>query len=120
MFMAWGLAGFAAARRSGRVVEAIKVGATVAFATFVVFDVANLVRVNLFLEAIRHRADWQNLVVRFHASGFESLRAFANYDYVTGAPLTILVASMIGASTGLIGGLSASVGRREPRGMPLR
>jgi hypothetical protein len=115
MFTAWGLAGFAAARRSGRVIDAIKVGAAVAFVTFVVFAVANLVRVNLFLETIRQRADWQNMIVRFHASGFDSMRAFVNYDFVTGIPLKIVVASMIGAGTGFIGGFCAIVDRRTPR-----
>jgi hypothetical protein len=118
MFTAWGAAGFVAARRNGRIIEAIKVGATVGFVTFVVFSVANLVRVNLFLETVRHRADWQGLIVRYQASGFESFRAFANYDYVTGAPLTLFVPSVIGAMTGLIGGLFAIVGRHQPRGLP--
>ncbi len=53
------------------------------------------------------------LFLRFHASGFESFRAFANYNYVTGAPFKILSASIIGAAMGLIGGLLGSVTRRE-------
>jgi len=104
MFTTWGLAGFASTRRSGRVTHGVKVGATVAFFTFVVFSTANLVRVNLFLNTIRYRADWQNLVVRFRTSGFESFRAFVNYFYLSGAPFKILVATAIGAVTGLIGG----------------
>ena len=115
MFAAWGFAGFMAARRSGRVMEGVKAGAMSALATFVVFYVANLVRVNLFLTAMRSRADWVNLMLRFHASGSESLRAFVNYDYVKGAPLKIGVASLIGAVSGMIGGLAASISHRKSR-----
>jgi hypothetical protein len=67
MFAVWSFAGFMAAHRSGRVTESIKVEATGAFATFVVLYFANVVRVNLFLDAIHFRADWHNLVLRFHA-----------------------------------------------------
>ena len=112
MFAAWGVAGFVATRRSGRIREGLKVGATVAFATFVVFALANLLRVNLFLDAIRDRADWRNVIERFHASGANSLRSFVNYDFVTGMPFKVLVASAIGAVTGSVGGLVAIVGRR--------
>ena len=115
MFAIWGLAGFAACRRTGRLMDAVKVGATVGFVTFVVFDLAVLVRVNLFLDAISQRSDWRNLVSNYRASGFESLRMYANYVYVTGAPFKILVASMIGAGSGLIGGLLGSVGRVHTR-----
>src|SRR5918997_1453627 len=72
MFAAWALTGFAAARRTGRLADGVRAGALVAFVTFVVFDLAVLVRVNLFLDLLRDRADWQNLVRRYPASGFES------------------------------------------------
>jgi hypothetical protein len=49
----------------------------------------------------------------FKASGFKSLRAYANYRYVTGAPFKILVATMIGAVTGLVGGFLGKLGHRE-------
>ena len=111
MFTIWGLAAFAASRRTGRLREGIKAGVTVAFITFVVFVAARIVVVNLFLDATSQRLDWQSLIVRFHASGFESLRAYANYEYATGAPFKILVASIIGAGTGLVGGFLGSVGR---------
>ena len=52
---------------------------------------------------------------RFNDSGFASLRAFVNYDYAKGTPLKIVVASMVGASVGLVGGLSAVVGRQLVR-----
>jgi hypothetical protein len=104
MFTIWGIAGFGAARRTGRLWDAVEVGATVAFVTFLVYDLAVILRVNLFLEALSQRPDWQNLMEGFKAGGFKSLRAYANYRYVTGAPFKILVATMIGAVTGLVGG----------------
>src|SRR6266540_385931 len=52
MFAIWGLAGFVAARRTGRIVDGVTVAAIVAFVTFVVFDLAAIVRVNMFLEAL--------------------------------------------------------------------
>ena len=113
MFAIWGLAGFGAARRTGRLLDGVKVGVTVAFITFVVFVLAAFLRVNLFLDAISQRSDWQNLIARFQDSGFESLRAYVNYVGVIGAPFKILVASIIGAGTGLIGGFFGSLGRRD-------
>jgi hypothetical protein len=122
MFAIWGLAGLGASRRTGRLLDAVKAGATVAFVTFVVFTFAVIVRANLFLDALSRRSDWQNLIERFQASRFESLRMYANYDYVTGAPFKILVASIIGAGTGLVGGFFGTLGRREigrtPQGRP--
>jgi hypothetical protein len=115
MLGCWGLAGFTAARRSGRLWDGVKVGAMVALVTFIVFNLAAIARVNLFLDTISQRADWQNLILRFRASSFESLRAYANYEYLTGVPLMILVASVIGGVTGLIGGLLGIVGRRLRR-----
>jgi hypothetical protein len=72
---------------------------------------ARLTKFNLSLDATSQRLDWQSLMTRFEASGFESLRAYVNYEYVVGAPFKILVASMIGAVMGLIGGLCRRVSR---------
>jgi len=113
MFTIWGIASFGAARRTGRLWDAVEAGATVAFVTFLVYDLAVILRVNLFLEALSQRSDWQNLMEGFQASGFKSLRAYANYRYVTGAPLKILVATMIGAFTGLVGGSFGKLGHRK-------
>jgi hypothetical protein len=115
MFAIWGIAGFLTARRTGRILDGVKVAAIVAFVTFVVFDLAAIVRVNLFLDALTDRSDWQNLLVRFQASGFKSLWVYANYEYLTGSPFKILVATIIGVVTGLIGGLFGWLGRRYMR-----
>jgi hypothetical protein len=118
MFAIWGLAGFAASRRTGRLLDGVRVGATVALVTFVVYVVTQFVRVNLFLDTISQRSDWQNLMVRFQESGYESLRWYVNYVGLTGTPFKILVASIIGAGTGLIGGVLGSLGRRDAGAIP--
>ena len=113
MFLAWGVAGFTSTRRTGRIRDSVKVGATVAFVTFGVFWIANLVRVNAFLDVVRQREDWQRLVTVYPSSGFNSFRTFVNYDYLRGAPLVLLVPSVIGAITGSIGGLFARLASRS-------
>ena len=105
MFATWGATAFAASRRTGRVTDGIKAGAIVAFVTFLVFDLMVILRVNLFLETLTGRMDWQNLTMRFQASGSDNLRTFINYHYATQAPFKILVATTIGAGTGVIGGV---------------
>jgi hypothetical protein len=104
MFFSWGFLSFRAVRRSGRLSTGITTGFVVALGTFGVFSVLNLARVNLFLAELTGRADWQNMMQRFRASDFDSLRAFINADYLKGAPLKIGVASAIGAVMGLVGG----------------
>lgn len=113
MFTIWTLAGFVAARRTGEMRHGASTGALVAFATFVVLDVLVIVRVNVFLDLLRNRADWQNLMARFSTSGFDSLRAYVNYRYVIGTPFKIGVVTLIGAVLGAIGGATVRVGRRR-------
>ncbi len=105
MFATWGATAFTASRRTGRVMDGIKTGTSVAFVTFFVFDLAVILRVNLFLGSLTERLDWQNLMLKFQVSDSGSLRAFVNYHYVMQAPFKILVATTIGAITGVIGGL---------------
>ena len=109
MFVIWGVAGFSASRRTGRLLDGVTVGATVALVTFVVYVLTQFVRVNLFLDTLTQRSDWQNLMVRFQNSGYKSLRWYVNYVGLTGAPFKILVASIIGAGTGLVGGVLGSL-----------
>ena len=108
MFAIWGAIGFLAARKSGRIVDGIKAASIVAFLTFVVFDVMVILRVNVFLYTLTDRPDWRNLMARFRTSGSENLRAFITYHYVMQSPFKILVATAIGISTGVIGGLLSS------------
>jgi hypothetical protein len=109
MVFAWGVVGFLDHRSRGSLIHAVASGAVVALVTFAVFYCAILLRINLFLEVLRSRDDWTRLVALFPSSGFQSFRAFANYDYAVGAPLKLVVATMIGAVTGLAGGLFSTV-----------
>ena len=108
MFTVWAIASFRAARRNGRLLSGAATGMAVAFATFCIFDLLVILRVNLFLNELTDRADWQQLMMRFRTSGIESLRLFVNLDYLKGAPLKISVASAIG---GVMGGIGGSLGR---------
>lgn len=115
MFSVWAAASFVATRRTGRLLTGVLTGTAIAFATFCVYDLLVLARVNLFLTELTGRSDWQYLMKRFDASGFESLRLFVSLENIKGAPLKIGVASLIGAIMGLFGG---SLGRwtRATRG----
>ena len=113
MFFVWALASFQAARRSGHLLSGVTTGLLVAFATFCVFELLILLRVNLFLNELTARADWHNMMIRFRASDFDSLRLFVNLDYVKGAPLKLGVACVIGATVGSIGGFVGRL-RHEP------
>jgi hypothetical protein len=84
----------------------------VAFATFCVFDLLNLVRVNLFLDELTGRADWQSMMASFRAGEWDSLRSFVTVSYIKDAPLKIGAASVIGTVMGVIGG---TLGRFDSR-----
>ena len=113
MFMTWAIAGFRAYRRDGRLTSALRSGALVAFATFVIFHVAQFIRINLFLDAIAARLDWTYLVSSYQTSGFGSLRAYANYFYLNEAPFKTLTFSLLGAAFGSVGGVAAHLRRRR-------
>ena len=115
MFFSWAFVSFRAVRRSGRLWTGVTTGFVVAFGTFCIFFVLNLLRVNLFLADLTARADWQNMMRRFRASEFDSLRLFINLDYLKGAPFKVGVASVIGAVMGLIGG---TIGRLKSARLP--
>ena len=113
MFFVWALASFRAARRSGRLLSGITTGLSVAFATFLVFDLLILIRINLFLSELTGRADWQDMMMRFSASGFDSLRLFVNVDYAKGAPFKLAVSCAIGVVVGAVGGLVGQLTHRR-------
>jgi hypothetical protein len=113
MFLIWSLVAFRAARSTGRLRSGVVAGMAVAFATFCVFVVVNFMRVNLFLDQLTGRADWQNMMMRFRASGSESLRSFVNLDYIKGTPFKIGVATAFGAAFGTLGGGLGRLMRRR-------
>jgi hypothetical protein len=113
MFFVWALASYRAARRTGRLLSGVATGLIVAFATFCVFDLLILARVNLFLNELTGRADWQNMMLRFRASDIDSLRLFVNLDYAKGTPLKLVVSCAIGVLMGGIGGLLGQLTHRR-------
>ena len=115
MFFSWAFVSFRSVRRSGHLWTGITTGFVVAFGTFCAFYVLNLLRVNLFLAELTGRTDWQNMMQRFRASDFDSLRVFVNMEYLKGAPFKIGVASVIGAAMGLVGG---TIGRLKSARVP--
>lgn len=104
MFLAWTIVSYRAARRRGRVLAGVGAGLAVACVTFCVFELVVLLRVNVFLDQLTARADWQNMMARFRESGSDNLRTFVNLDYIKGLPFKTAVASVIGGVMGLIGG----------------
>jgi hypothetical protein len=59
----------------------------------------------MFLDVIQQRNDWQNLVARYHRSGFNGLRAYANYEYVRMTPMLAAGGALAGSLSGVLGGL---------------
>ena len=109
----WLFIGFRAARRTQRFRDALIAGVLVGAATMAVFHLAAIVRVNVFLEQIRNRDDWQNLVARFQASGFTSLRTYANYTYIIGTPIALALGALAGAVSGALGGAVSGLLRKS-------
>jgi hypothetical protein len=111
----WGGAASATTWRTRRFADAVKAGAILGVVTLATFHIAGIARVNLFLDVIRQRNDWQNLVARFNASGFESLRTYANYEYVRGTPVVVVFGAIAGSISGAIGGTVNIVARGRRR-----
>ena len=115
MFFVWALASLRAARRTGRLLTGVATGLTVAFGTFCIFDLFVLLRVNLFLNELTGRADWQTMMARFRASGADNFRVFVNLAYLTGAPLKLAVSCATGGIMGVIGGSIGTLTHRETK-----
>ena len=113
MFFVWALAAFRAARRTGRLLSGVTTGMIVAFATFMSFDLFILLRVNLFLNELTGRADWQSMMLRFRGSDVDNLRLFVNLDYAKGAPLKLGVSCAIGVVMGFVGGFLGQLMHRR-------
>ena len=107
VFLALAVPGFAVRRRGGHLVDALEAGATAGAITFALFLLFGILRVNLFLDTIRSRSDWQNLVSDFARSDFQSLRAYANFVYAKGIVLFPIAGVAAGAISGSLGGVLA-------------
>ena len=111
VFLALAVPGFAARRRGGRFVDALEAGAIAGTITFALFLLFGILRVNLFLDIIRNRSDWENLVADYARSDFQSLRGYANFVYAKGILVFPVVGVVAGAISGSLGGLLAGVVR---------
>ena len=112
MFATWIITAFIASRRRQRITDGLQAGALVALSTFVVLDLAVMIRANVFLDVLPGRDDWQFIMRSFQTSGFSSFRTYVNWFYLKEAPLQKDVATGIGASLGALGGLAAVIARR--------
>jgi hypothetical protein len=113
VFLLLGIPGFLARSRGGHFADAIRAGAIAGAITFALFLLVGILRVNLFLDTIRDRSDWQNLVADFGRSGFQSLRAYANYVYAKQIVVIPAIGTIAGVISGAIGGLLGGLGRRS-------
>ena len=112
MLVLFAVQGFAARRRGGREVDAVQAGAIAGTMTMAIFCLFGIVRVNVFLDVIRDRSDWEGLIAGFAGSGFQSLRTYANYIYMQNLTLLPMIGAVAGAVSGAIGGLFAAIERR--------
>ena len=115
LLLLWTLTSVAASLRSRQFTHAILAGTLAGLATMAVLDVSAILRVNIFLEEIRYREDWINLMARFDASGFQSLRMYANWEYFRGTPVILGLGALGGAMCGAIAGVISAM-----TAMPLR
>ena len=86
--------------------DAITTGMMVGAVTIAVFHISGALRINLFLGLITQRDDWKGLVWSFPDSGFESLRAYANYAYAKQIVPRLIAGALAGTVTGAVGGLT--------------
>ena len=105
MLALWTLASISAGLPSRRFTHALVAGVLAGVATMAVIDLTSILRVNIFLDEIRYRDDWINLVARFEASGSQSLREYANWEYVRGAPIVVGIGAIAGGISGAIAGV---------------
>ena len=117
MLLFLAIPGFAVRRRGGSLLDTAQAGAVAGAIALALFHAFGVVRVNVFLDSIRHRSDWEGLVADFQRSGFHSLRSYANYVYGRAVVLLPLLGAVAGAASSTIGGLLAGAawGQGSPR-----
>jgi hypothetical protein len=105
ILLLWTLASVTAGLPARSFKQSMIAGALAGVGTMFVFDITSILRVNLFLDQIRYRDDWINLIDRFEASGFQSLRAYANWEYLPGAPVIVGLGAVAGGACGIVAGV---------------
>lgn len=104
LLLLWMLASLGATTRSQRLRDVVISGIVMGAATMAVVHISSTLRVNLFLDQIQDRADWVNLMARYRASVFHSLRAYANYEYLGSLPALLALGAVAGGCCGAVGG----------------
>jgi hypothetical protein len=107
----WSLVAFVAGGRRRSFRDAVVAGVLVGTATLLMYNFANYIRVNVFLDTIQHRDDWRNLMARYRESHFHSLRAYVNYDYAGGTFVVTSLGAAAGCVSGVIGGAIGALTR---------
>ena len=111
LLLLWMLATLVASTSSQRFRDVVVSGILIGAATMAVAYVSSILRVNLFLDQIRDRADWVNLMARFRASDFHSLRAYVNYEYVGSLPVLLALGAGAGGCCGAVSGVIRRLAR---------
>jgi hypothetical protein len=109
LMLVWSFAGFAGFERTRRFVESAKAGAVVGVISAGIFHITAVLRLNLFLETVSRRSDWEGLLLNFRRSNFESLRAYANYAYLQQTLLILLLGVLVGGVCGTLGGVVSRI-----------
>jgi len=104
LLLLWMLASLGATTSSQRLRDVVISGIVIGAATMAVVHISSTLRVNLFLDQIQDRADWANLMARYRASDFHSLRAYANYEYLGSLPVLLALGAVAGGCCGALGG----------------
>ena len=112
LMLFWIMTSAVAKRPSGSFRDAVIAGVLVGTATMAVIHISAIVRVNVFLDQIRAREDWVNLLSRFHASGYQSLRVYANYEYLRQSPLLLALGVVAGGFCGTVSGVISGIARK--------
>jgi hypothetical protein len=113
---AWTVIGFMAERRRFVVSDSIKAGMIAAIITMGIFSAANLTRKVVFLDVIKHRSDWQGLLLRFQASGSPDLKSFVVAEHLYGLIGGLVFSALIGAVCGALGGAISATRRARTSG----
>jgi hypothetical protein len=103
VFLLWALSGFLAARLTERWLSGVWTAIVLAFVTALIYDAIVILRVNLFLEDLTQRTDWQRWMREYEASGSSSLRTFINFAYLKDMPLKVAFETGFGVVMGVIG-----------------
>ena len=112
MFFMPSVAAFAVFRSASRWRDAIKAAVIVGVISQLIFGALNLIRVNLLLETLAQRSDWQFLVASYQTGSSESFRTFVNFHYAQQTVPKLAAVTVIATVCGILGAALATLLRR--------